>query len=100
MSESGENSIEKDISFTLEVSNKMGIHARPAAMIVRIASRFEGDIWVEKEGERVNAKSIMEVLMLAANKNTNVLLEADGADEKKAVLEIEKLFNNYFGEGE
>ena len=70
MSESGENSIKKDISFTLEVSNKMGIHARPAAMIVRIASRFEGDIWVEKEDERVNAKSIMGVKLYRPLKQT------------------------------
>lgn len=52
MSESVENSKDKDISFNLEVSNKMGIHARPAAMIVRISSRFKGDIWVEKDGEK------------------------------------------------
>ena len=57
MSESAEKSLDKDASFTLEVSNKMGIHARPAAMIVRVASRFEGEIWVEKEGDKVNAKA-------------------------------------------
>ena len=96
MSESGENSIKKDISFTLEVSNKMGIHARPAAMIVRIASRFEGDIWVEKEGERVNAKSIMGIMMLAAAKGTPLTFHLNSSDGTNFKEEMTELFSSKF----
>ncbi len=55
----------------LEVTNQMGVHARPAAMIVRIANKYTGEIWVEKDGERVNGKSIMGIMMLAAGKERN-----------------------------
>ena len=75
MSDSFEKLDNEVHQFTLEVSNKMGIHARPAAMIVRVASRFSGEIWVTKEGERVNAKSIMGIMMLAAAKGTNLSFE-------------------------
>ena len=96
MSESGENGLEKDISFTLEVSNKMGIHARPAAMIVRIASRFEGDIWVEKEGERVNAKSIMGIMMLAASKGTILTFHVNSSNSDEFHKEMSELFSSKF----
>ena len=96
MSESGENSLEKDISFPLEVSNKMGIHARPAAMIVRIASRFEGDIWVEKEGERVNAKSIMGIMMLAASKGTILTFQVNSSYSDEFQKEMSELFSSKF----
>ena len=96
MSESGEKSLEKDISFTLEVSNKMGIHARPAAMIVRIASRFEGDIWVEKEGERVNAKSIMGIMMLAASKGTILTFQVNSSNSDEFQKEMSELFSSKF----
>lgn len=91
MSDSEENSSNKNFSFTLEVSNKMGVHARPAAMIVRIASRFEGDIWVKKEEEKVNAKSIMGIMMLAAAKGTvlTFLVNSDqGSEFKKEMSEL------------
>ena len=96
MSESGENSIKKDISFTLEVSNKMGIHARPAAMIVRSASRVEGDIWVEKEDERVNAKSIMGIMMLAASKGTILTFHVDCSKSDEFQKEMNELFSSKF----
>jgi phosphocarrier protein len=91
MSNSEENSSDKNFSFTLEVSNKMGVHARPAAMIVRIASRFKGDIWVKKEEEKVNAKSIMGIMMLAAAKGTvlTFLVNSDqGSEFKKEMSEL------------
>lgn len=91
MSDSEENSSDKNFSFTLEVSNKMGVHARPAAMIVRIASRFKGDIWVKKEEEKVNAKSIMGIMMLAAAKGTvlTFLVNSDqGSEFKKEMSEL------------
>ena len=84
----------------IKIINKLGLHARASSKLTQLACKFSSEIFLVVNKNKVNAKSIMEVLMLAANKNTNVLLEADGADEKKAVLEIEKLFNNYFGEGE
>ena len=96
MSNSDENSSGDGFSFTLVVSNKMGIHARPAAMIVRIASQFEGDIWVEKEGERVNAKSIMGIMMLAAAKGTNLIFYTESPEKEKFKAEMTELFSSKF----
>ena len=80
----------------MEVSNKMGIHARPAAMIVRIASRYEGEVWVTKEAERVNAKSIMGIMMLAAAKGTQLKFEASGAKLENLEKEMTRLFASKF----
>ena len=96
MSDSDENSSEENFSFTLEVSNKMGIHARPAAMIVRIASRFNGDIWVEKEGEKVNAKSIMGIMMLAAAKGTILSFFTKPKEGSEFQKEMSELFASKF----
>jgi phosphocarrier protein len=96
MSESVENSKDKDISFNLEVSNKMGIHARPAAMIVRISSRFKGDIWVEKDGEKVNAKSIMGIMMLAASKGTVLTFHVSSNKCDEFQKEMSELFSSKF----
>jgi len=96
MSESAEKSLDKDASFTLEVSNKMGIHARPAAMIVRVASRFEGEIWVEKEGDKVNAKSIMGIMMLAAAKGTVLTFHVNTSQSESFKKEITELFSSKF----
>ncbi len=82
----------------LVVSNKVGIHARPAAMFVKIASRFEAEIFLEKDGERINGKSIMGLLMLAAGPGCKLKLEVIGSDAELAVKEIEELFTNKFGE--
>ena len=96
MSDLDENSSEENFSFTLEVSNKMGIHARPAAMIVRIASRFSGDIWVEKEGEKVNAKSIMGIMMLAAAKGTILTFFTKAKEGGEFQKEMSELFASKF----
>ena len=88
--------MDKDASFTLEVSNKMGIHARPAAMIVRVASRFEGEIWVEKEGDKVNAKSIMGIMMLAAAKGTVLTFHVNTSQSESFKKEITELFSSKF----
>ena len=90
--------MEKQISssFTLEVSNKMGVHARPAAMAVRIASRHEGEVWVTKEAERVNAKSIMGIMMLAAAKGTVLKFEASGSEIENLKKEMTQLFASKF----
>jgi phosphocarrier protein HPr len=82
----------------LVVANKVGIHARPAAMFVKIASRFEAEIFLEKDGERINGKSIMGLLMLAAGPGCKLTLEVSGSDADQAVKEIEELFANKFGE--
>src|SRR5215475_6729608 len=80
------------------VSNKLGIHARPAAMFVKTANRFSCDIFVEKEGEKVNGKSIMGLMMLAAGPGTKLTIHANGADASKALAEIEGLIKRKFDE--
>ena len=82
----------------LVVVNKLGIHARPAAMFVKIATRFSCDIFVEKDGERVNGKSIMGLMMLAAGPGCKILVEADGHDAPQAVTELEALLKRKFDE--
>lgn len=86
------------ITKELVVQNKMGIHARPAAMFVRIASQFDADIFVEKDGERVNGKSIMGLMMLAAGPGSKIIVEASGKDADKAIEELETLLANKFDE--
>lgn len=80
------------------VQNRNGLHARPAAMLVKAASRFRSEIWVEKDGERVNGKSIMGLMMLAAGKGSKLNLLADGPDAEKAVEEVASLIETRFGE--
>lgn len=85
-------------TFPLTVSNKMGIHARPAAMIVRIANRFSGDVWVEKDGEKVNGKSIMGLMMLAAGPGSVLNFTTDGGDSSDFKKEMAELFEKKFEE--
>ena len=80
------------------VSNKLGIHARPAAMFVRTANRFSCEIFVEKDGERVNGKSIMGLMMLAAGPGSKVTVSAQGNDASQALAELETLFKQKFDE--
>jgi phosphocarrier protein HPr len=84
----------------VKVTNKLGLHARASAKLTQTASRFQSAIWIERNGRRVNAKSIMGVMMLAAGLGSTVEVETDGADEQVAIDEIEALFNDKFGEGE
>jgi phosphocarrier protein len=86
--------IEKEIT----VINRLGLHARPAAMFVRIASRYRSEIWVEKEGEQINGKSIMGLMMLAAGQGSKLLIRCEGPDAEKAMEEIEDLINRRFNE--
>ena len=86
--------IEKDVP----IINRLGLHARPAAMFVRIASRFRSEVWVSKEGEEVNGKSIMGLMMLAAGKGSTLHLRCEGPDADKAVEELEQLINSRFNE--
>lgn len=82
----------------LVVQNKMGIHARPAAMIVRITNKFKADVFVEKDEEQVNGKSIMGLMMLAAGKGSKVKFLATGADAPQMLVELEQLFTRKFDE--
>ena len=84
----------------IKIINKLGLHARASSKLTQLACTFSSDIFLIKDGNKVNTKSIMEVLMLAASKNTIISLEASGPDEKKAISDIENLIINYFGEGE
>ena len=93
-----EMAIEK-ITQTLTVENKMGIHARPAAMIVRISNKYPNtDIYVENDGEQVNGKSIMSLMMLAAGKGSEIKFVAEGEDAQTMLAEITDLFNRKFDE--
>jgi phosphocarrier protein HPr len=80
------------------VSNKLGIHARPAALFVKTANRFACNIFVEKDGEKVNGKSIMGLMMLAAGPGSKLTVHADGADASKALAELESLIKRKFDE--
>ena len=88
------------LQFTKEIviQNRNGLHARPAAMFVKISSRFRAEVWVEKDGERVNGKSIMGLMMLAAGKGSNVKFLATGADAEQMLAELEELFTRKFDE--
>ena len=82
----------------ITVSNKLGIHARPAAQFVKTASEFEAEILVEKDGEEVNGKSIMGLMMLAAGQGSVLKLIAEGADAEKALEALGDLVTRNFGE--
>ena len=82
----------------LTIVNRLGLHARPAAMFVRIASRHRAEIWVSKEGEEVNGKSIMGLMMLAAGQGSKLRIRCDGPDADKAMEELEELIKAGFNE--
>jgi len=83
-----------------EIVNKLGLHARASAKLTQLAGGFECEIWLSRSGRRVNAKSIMGVMMLAAGQGTSVLLEAQGDDAEEAIAAIAKLVADRFGESE
>jgi phosphocarrier protein HPr len=86
--------IEKEVT----IVNRLGLHARPAAMFVRIASRHRAEIWVSKEGEEINGKSIMGLMMLAAGQGSKLSIRCDGPDADKAMEELEELIKAGFNE--
>jgi phosphocarrier protein len=83
-----------------EIVNKLGLHARASAKLTQLAGSFESVIWLSRSGRRVNAKSIMGVMMLAAGIGTTVKVEAEGKDAEAALAAILKLIQDRFGEGE
>ncbi|MEO6928174.1 MAG: HPr family phosphocarrier protein [Casimicrobiaceae bacterium] len=84
----------------VEIINKLGLHARASAKLTQLAARFHSDVHMARNGRRINAKSIMGVMMLAAGKGSKVTLEVDGADEAEAMAALCELIGNYFGEGQ
>jgi phosphocarrier protein len=86
--------IEKEIT----IINRLGLHARPAAMFVRIATRYRSEVWVEKEGEKINGKSIMGLMMLAAGQGSKLTILCEGPDADKVIEELEDLIQKKFNE--
>jgi phosphocarrier protein len=84
----------------VEIINKLGLHARASTKLTQTASQFACEVWIERNDRRVNAKSIMGVMMLAAGKGSMVTLETDGKDEREAMEALMALINNRFGEPE
>jgi len=82
------------------IVNKLGLHARASAKLTQLAGRFQCEIWMTRNARRINAKSIMGVMMLAAGIGSTVLIETDGEDESQAMDELLALIANKFGEGE
>jgi len=87
-------------SAAAEIINKLGLHARASAKLTQTASAFASEIWITRNERRVNAKSIMGVMMLAAGKGATVTVEAEGADAEQALAAILQLIGDRFGEGE
>ena len=85
---------------SIKIINKLGLHARASAKLTQVANQFESDIWIEKNDKKVNAKSIMGIMMLAASQGADIKISTEGVDEKEALNSISALINDYFGEGE
>lgn len=84
----------------VEIVNKLGLHARASAKLTKLASQFKCEVWATRNNRRVNAKSIMGVMTLAASKGSRIQLETIGDDEVEAMTALVALVENYFGEGE
>jgi phosphocarrier protein HPr len=82
------------------IINKLGLHARASAKLTQLASQFPCEVWLSRNGRRVNAKSIMGVMMLAAAKGSSINIETSGEQEQEAMTALLALINDYFGEGE
>ena len=83
----------------VEITNKLGLHARASAKLTQVASGFKCDVWLSRSGRRVNAKSIMGVMMLAAGKGASITIEAEGEDADAALTAVQKLIADKFEEG-
>jgi phosphocarrier protein HPr len=88
------------LSSDVTISNKLGLHARASAKLTQLAGQYQSQVWISRNNRRVNAKSIMGVMMLAAGKGSSVRLETDGPDEGAALNAIIALIDGKFGEGE
>jgi len=84
----------------VEIINKLGLHARASAKLTQVASGYSCELWLSRSGRRVNAKSIMGVMMLAAGKGTSITIEAEGEDAEAALAALQKLIADKFDEGQ
>lgn len=84
----------------IQIINKLGLHARASSKFTQLAASFQSEVWVTRKEKRVNGKSIMGLMMLAAAQGSTILLETNGVDEAAAMQALTELINNYFGEGE
>jgi phosphocarrier protein len=84
----------------VEITNKLGLHARASAKLTQLAGKFQSEVWMSRNGRRVNAKSIMGVMMLAAARGTTVIIETSGPDEEEAMSALLELIKDRFGESE
>ena len=84
----------------IEIVNKLGLHARASAKLTQMAGQFTAEVWISRDGRKVNAKSIMGVMMLAAANGSVVTIQTDGPDEAQAMTALVSLINERFGEGE
>jgi len=82
----------------VEITNKIGLHVRPASMLVETASKFKSDIWIEKDGQEANGKSIMSLLLLSAPQGSKISVKAEGPDAAKAVQALVNIVKDKFGE--
>lgn len=85
---------------TVPIINKLGLHARASSKFTQTAAQFQSEVWVSRNGRRINGKSIMGLMMLAAAQGTEIEIETDGADEAAAMQALTALVADYFGEGE
>lgn len=88
------------ISKEFRISNKLGLHARPSAQLTQVAGKYSSEVYIQRNGRRVNAKSIMGVMMLAAGPGSTVTVDAEGPDEEEAIAAIGALIESRFGEHE
>ncbi|MDP2786569.1 MAG: HPr family phosphocarrier protein [Pseudomonadota bacterium] len=88
--------VERDV----EIINKLGLHARASAKLTQTAAQFQSEVWLSRNGRRINGKSIMGVMMLAASRGTQIRIETIGADEEAAMNALAALVEDKFGEGE
>ncbi len=84
----------------IQIINKLGLHARASSKFTQTASKFKAEVWVSRNGKRVNGKSIMGLMMLAAAQGATISIETNGLDEQQALDALSELINNYFDEGE
>ncbi|CAE6486139.1 phosphocarrier protein [Nitrosomonas nitrosa] len=90
----------KMLTKEVTIINKLGLHARASAKLTRLANQFQSEVWLTRNGRKVNAKSIMGVMTLAANKGSIIEIEVAGIDEFEALQALTTLINDHFGEGE
>jgi len=98
LSQTPTNSSGNKIGKELTVLNRLGLHARPSALFVKTCNQFKCEVWVEKDGEQVNGKSIMGLMMLAAGQGSKLTVTCDGSDAEKALEEIANLMSRRFDE--